>query len=117
MAKPRGPNPGAWKTGPNPVTHQQYEAYLKHKAQSDFRGEAWEFDFESWRQIWAPHWNRRGRATDDLCMTRRDPTQAWRANNCYLLTRGEHTSRWAQHRQQAKKKKKIQRLNNEPSTI
>lgn len=109
MAKPRGPNPNAWITGPNPITHQQYECYLKQKAQAQFRGESWQFDFESWRLVWAPHWHRRGRATDDLCMTRRDPRGAWRSDNVMLIERGEHAKRWQRHREEQKRKKKIER--------
>lgn len=109
----RGPRPHVWKAGPNPIAHEQYECWLKQKAQAQFRGEEWLFDFESWRQIWAPQWHRRGRGSDDLCMTRRDHRGAWCTDNVVLISRADHSRRWQTHKEQSKRRKKIERLHNE----
>lgn len=109
----RGPRPHVWKAGPNPITHQQYECWLKAKAQAQFRGEGWDFPFEDWRKIWAPQWHRRGRESDDLCMTRRDVREPWSAQNAMLITRAQHSSRWTDYKVQKKKQKKIERQQRE----
>lgn len=100
MARPNnmrsGPRPELWKTGPDPETHEQYVAYLKHKSQAHFRGEAYKLKFEDWQWLWLDRWHRRGRGSDCLMLTRVNAKRAWSRSNCMLVTRRTHTYRQLQ---------------------
>jgi hypothetical protein len=90
-----GPRPHTWKTGPDPVVHAQYNAFIQQRNQARFRKETWtdEFDFEQWRALWAPHWHLRGRQPNQMCMTRCDKTKPWTQDNAEIITREEHALR------------------------
>lgn len=94
MARPHnirsGPRPDMWCTGPDPKTHEQYIAYIKHKAQAQFRGEAYKLKFEDWQWLWLNNWHRRGRGRHDLMLTRVNWRRAWSRENCMLVTRSTH---------------------------
>ena len=90
-----GPRPFTWRTGPDPVLHSKYVAWSRARAQALFRQEGWNLTFEEFEQIWGDQWHRRGRARDDLCMTRTDPDLAWDTHNVELVTRAEHNRRCA----------------------
>lgn len=96
--KARGPEPQRWCTGPDPVRHEQYTAFLKARAQARFRKEGWELTFEQFEFLWNQDasWPQRGRGADDLLMTRRDFSKAWSFDNCYIMLRGEHLRKHAQ---------------------
>lgn len=86
-------NPDSWKTGPDPVRHDKYYAYLKHKAQATFRCEPYYLTWEEWEQLWAgDRWFKRGRKGEDLCLRQIDPIEGWRMSNCEVVTRREHFS-------------------------
>ena len=89
------PRPNAWKSGPNPMHHEQYQTWLVHKAQARFRGEDHELTFEQYRDAWCQHdyWQRRGRRSDSICMTRVDAKQSWNVNNIVMETRGDYIAR------------------------
>lgn len=107
--KPRGPEPHRWLSGPDPLRHTQYIAWLRAKAQANFRGEQWLLSFEDFEQIWNQDgsWHQRGRAAEDLLMTRLDASQAWSKENCYLEERRRHLQRHAK-KQRGKTKKTIE---------
>lgn len=105
----RGPKPGAWITGPDPLVHAQYQCYIRSRAQAQWRGEQWSIDFDTWRCTWGADWPRRGRASDDLCMTRRDVRAAWSGANVQLVTRAEHCSRWSAHKAQQRSLRRAER--------
>ena len=90
-----GPRPHTWKTGPDPVVHAQYNAFIQQRNQARFRGETWtdEYTFEQWRELWREHWNDRGRANNQYCLTRRDYNQPWTQDNSQVITRFEHALR------------------------
>lgn len=96
--KPRGPEPQRWCTGPDPQRHDQYIAFLKSRAQAHFRGEQWELTFEQFEFLWNQDgaWLQRGRASDDLLMTRREFTEPWSQENCYIELRRTHLQRHCQ---------------------
>lgn len=75
------------------MRHDQFVAFGRARAQALFRGEAWDLAFDQFVQIWGPDWNRRGRASEDLCMTRADPDLPWSEHNAELITRSEHNRR------------------------
>jgi len=88
-----GPRPLAWKSGPDPVVHAQYIAWLRARSQAHFRREPWDLTFDQYRELWHDNWHRRGRTRDTLCLSRRDYDLGWCVDNCELLTRREHNCR------------------------
>jgi hypothetical protein len=91
-----GPRPTVWCTGPDPVRHEQYTQFLRQRAQARFRKEGWEIDFEDFVSIWGGDWSHRGRARDELCMTRQDYNLPWHVSNVVIVPRHEHVRRsWA----------------------
>jgi hypothetical protein len=86
----KGPFPAMWKSGPDPVRHQQHIAWHKARAQAHFRGEIWNLTFEQWVELWGDRWDLRGRQRGCLCIGRRDPTLPWDTTNTQLVTREEH---------------------------
>lgn len=93
---PRGSKPGPrphtwiWKEEPR---HSQHLAWMRAKAQANFRGETWELTFEDFCGIWDPYWHNRGRAVDNVCLCREDPTEGWTKDNSVIMTRLEHLQR------------------------
>lgn len=88
----RGPEPHRWFSGPDERRHNQYVAWLRAKAQANFRKEGWTMTFEEFEFMWNQDasWEQRGRGSDDLLMTRRDSSKPWSSDNCYIMLRGEH---------------------------
>lgn len=93
-----GPRPYAWKTGPDPELHRKYRAFIQQKNQAQFRGETWSLTFEQWCQAWGTEYHRRGRGSQDLCLTRWDLDGDWTVENTILLERGLHMRRCGQKR-------------------
>ena len=97
MTKPRGApkglRPQCWVSGPDPLTHKQYRAFVQQKNQAQFRGEDWQLTFEEWLGIWGTDYDKRGRTSKSLCLTRWDLEDSWTVANCFLLERGEHMKR------------------------
>ena len=85
----RGPRPQTWITGTDPLTHEQYTAWLKHRAQAHFRNEEYSLTFEDWSWFWNQddRWSRRGRSGTSLCLTRIDHSEPWSRSNCLIITR------------------------------
>lgn len=85
-----GARPHTWRSGPDPQRHDQYIAFLKQRAQARYRAEPWQLTFEEFEALWQHQWHRRGRASEDLCMSRLDYDQPWSVQNCRILSRAEH---------------------------
>jgi hypothetical protein len=81
------PQPKKWKYGTDPRTHDMSRTFAQHKAQSNFRKEGWEFEFEDWKALWDEHWEQRGRGRNDYVMSRIDPDQPWGKDNVIVTTR------------------------------
>lgn len=90
---PQGPRPNAWKTGPDPLTHEQYTVFVQARNQAQWRGNTWTITFEEYQSLWSQHWNNRGRRRDQYCLTRRDDTQPWTRDNAVVIRRDEHALR------------------------
>ena len=69
--------------------------WLRHKAQAKHRGEPYEFTYESWRAVWqvSGKQDEMGRLRHHYTMVRRDPTQAWSADNVKIMKRSQHHTR------------------------
>lgn len=88
-----GPRPGVWKSGTDPVRHEQYIAWSRARAQAHYRQEHWHLTFEEWAELWKDQWHRRGRTKDTVCLSRRDYDEPWSVANCEIITRREHNLR------------------------
>ena len=91
----RGPRPHVWRSGPDLQAHDQYCAWLKHKAQAAYRGEPYELTYQQWADLWNKNnsWIYRGRGGDCLCLTMGDPTIGWHVDNVEIITRKEQLRR------------------------
>ena len=87
MGSPAGPRPHIWKSGTDPVTHQQYVAWGRSRAQAHFRKEEWHLTWPEWQELWSLDWNQRGRGPDSVLITRRDPLGPWSIENCLIMDR------------------------------
>ena len=92
----RGPRPHVWRSGPDRVAHEQYTAWLKHRAQANYRSEHYELTFQDWQQLWQGCWFERGRSGDSLCLTMREKALGWRCSNVEIITRNEQVRRQCQ---------------------
>jgi hypothetical protein len=89
--KGRLSNPDLWCTGPDPLRHEIYYAYLKHQAQARFRKEDYTLTFEDWESLWTTErWLQRGRKIDNLCLQQKEPGDGWHLNNVEVVTRRKH---------------------------
>lgn len=89
----RGPRPQCWISGPDPLLHQQYRAFIQQRNQAQWRSEFWQLEFEDWLRLWQPHWHQRGRRQCDYCMVRKDPEDSWTLDNVEVIERSEHCQR------------------------
>jgi len=90
--------PHIWIVGPDPLKHEIHQNYLKAKAQAMFRKEGWKFTIDEFFSMWQNDWSNRGRGSDNVCMTRRDPNKPWSKENCYIITRREHLAEQGRQR-------------------
>lgn len=88
----KGPRPHTWKVQ-GQVPHNQYVAWQKMRAQANFRGEEYLLTFEDFQSLWQTNWDSRGRGSDDYCLTREDPDDAWQIGNVACVTRKEYLAR------------------------
>ena len=86
-----------WISGPDPHLHKLYVAFGYHRVSARLRGETWDLPWETWRDIWLPNWEFRGRLANDLCLARIDMDGPWTADNVHLLTRREHSRLIREH--------------------
>lgn len=97
-AKPRGTNrpgrcldPDSWCTGPDPVRHDKYYAYLKHRSQAKYRKETHSLTWEQWETLWPNDlWSQRGRSADSLCLQQIETGEGWHISNVEIVTRRQH---------------------------
>jgi hypothetical protein len=63
------------------------------RAQANYRRELFELTFEQYQTLWQKHWHRKGRGTEDYCLTREDPLGAWVLDNVLCVPRVDHLRR------------------------
>jgi len=97
----QGPRPQCWKVQ-GEIPHQQYLAWLQMKAQAMYRKEIFALSFEEYQQIWLGYWDKKGRGSDDYCLTREDPDGAWIRGNVLCLPRVEHLRRQKLYKKERK---------------
>jgi hypothetical protein len=92
-----GIRPHTWKVQ-GEIPHQQYVAWLRAKAQANYRKEVWLLTFDEFQQLWQGAWQFRGRGREDFVMTREDHQGAWVLGNVSVTRRYEYLRRQAQYR-------------------
>lgn len=107
----KGPRPHTWLIGAEAgeYKHDMYLPWLRAKAQANFRKEGWDMTFEQFYDLWKNDWHNRGRLAENMCMTRKNDTIPWTAENTILITRLEHLQE--QNLKQIGKPKKRKRKN------
>lgn len=93
--KPVGRPPRTYITGPDPLRHQKYVAWARARAQAHFYDQTWSITFEQWETLWGDLWSQRGRASECLCISRRDLRGPWDLDNAQIITRRQHCQRTA----------------------
>lgn len=84
-------DPSCWCTGPDPVRHDKYYAYLKHRSQAKFRKEDYTLTWEEWESLWTnERWAERGRTIESLCLQQIDLGEGWHFDNVEIVTRRQH---------------------------
>lgn len=96
-----GIRPHCWKVQ-GEIPHAQHLAWLQMRAQANYRKEIFLLTFEDFQMLWAGFWNRKGRGTDDYCLTREDPNGAWERSNVLCMPRVEHLRRQKLYKQDKK---------------
>lgn len=90
----RRQTPEKWFSGPDPIEHEKYYAWQKHRAQANFRGEHHSLSWSDWQTLWpTDQFLKRGRKPDDLCLIMRDFDLGWTMHNVSVVTRREHLQR------------------------
>ena len=93
-----GPRPNCWKVQ-GEIPHKQYLAFLQMRAQANYRKEEFNLTFEDFQKLWQYHWDKKGRATDDYCLTREDPEGPWDRDNAICILRVDHLRRQKLYKQ------------------
>ena len=92
----------------DPIQHEKYYAFLKHRAQARFRRESYRLTWEDWQTLWTDAlWSKRGRKPQSLRLTQRNPQLGWNVKNCAIVPHGAHMSKLNQARNQARHKQHI----------
>jgi len=92
------PRPHLWKVQ-GEIPHSQHIAWLRTKAQANYRSETWLLTFEEFQRLWQPYWHLRGRAATDYVMSREDPEGAWVIGNVDVVQRIEYLKRQREYKQ------------------
>jgi hypothetical protein len=96
MGRPRGPFLPT-RTYKDELDHQRHRAFLRQRAQANYRNEGWTITIEEYFILWRPElWTQRGRGRHDLCMIRPDVEKAWSLDNCQVVVRYQQLCRGKQ---------------------
>ena len=87
-----GLRPQVWRSGPDQIRHKLYVMASRSKAQAEYRNEGWEMTHDEYIDLWIENDNykNKGRAPENLCMTRIDPDLDWTKDNVHIISRLEH---------------------------
>lgn len=92
------PRPHCWKVQ-GEIPHKQHIAWLRAKAQANYRGEVWLLTFEEFQRVWLGYWELRGRGATDYVMSRDDPEGAWAIGNVSCVRRIDYLSRQSEYKE------------------
>lgn len=91
--RPKGTTlPDIWKSGPDEVNHRLYTDCQRARAQAKYRGEQWFITEQEYIELWRTddRYLKKGRAPDDICLTRRDHDLPWTLDNVEFVLRLDH---------------------------
>jgi hypothetical protein len=92
----------------DPVQHDKYYAYLKHRAQAAYRQELYQLTWAQWQRLWPnTQWNQRGRGPRSLRLVQLNPLKGWSFKNCAVVEHATHMSEITLARSQARHKQHI----------
>jgi hypothetical protein len=96
----RGQYPDLWISGPDPLDHDKFVKWHKHRSQARFRGEPYDLTFQDWLDIWRDpqDWYNRGTSCDAVCLTMSDLELGWTKGNVEIITRAEQLRRHGERR-------------------
>jgi hypothetical protein len=87
----RRTDPNKWISGPDPIDHDKYYAWQKHRAQARFRKEEYALSWEDWQLLWPTElFLQRGRQADCYSLIRLDPSEPWQLGNVEVVTSNYH---------------------------
>ena len=75
---------------PTQLESRQRLHFSRHRSQAKHRGELYELTFEQYATVWGTDFERKGRNSHCLCLTRRNTTQPWCVDNVQIMLRSEH---------------------------
>jgi hypothetical protein len=77
----------------DPIQHDLYYGFLKHRAQARFRKELYALTWAQWQRIWTPTlWAKRGRGPRSLRLVQLNPLKGWSFKNCAVVEHATHMS-------------------------
>lgn len=76
---------------PDALRHAQHWAWLRKKAQAQYRREEWNLSIDEWFKLWddSGQWNNRGRHEHASAMFMIDPELGWHVWNVEIVDRTE----------------------------
>ena len=75
--------------GDDTFSNERSRAWVRSKCQAEYRLEDWHLTREEFFNFWSTPdlWAQRGRARDDLVLTRIDWEKPWSKENCCIMSR------------------------------
>jgi hypothetical protein len=73
-------------------------SFTRMRAQAKFRKEEFTLTWDEYQEIWADKWHLKGRASDDLCLSRIDWAKGWNIDNVSLVFRVDHLRKQCKER-------------------
>ncbi len=88
----------------DPIQHDKYYGYLKHRAQAAHRQEPHSLSWRQWQTLW-PHslWKKRGRGPRSLRLAQKNSKLGWSLKNCEVVEHSSHMRKINLARTEAKK--------------
>lgn len=74
-------------------------AWMKHKAQANYRGEEYSLTIDEWMSLWTDEaFLQRGRDKDSLCLTQINIGEGWHLDNVEIVPRADYLKRAREYR-------------------
>ena len=78
----------------DPIQHDKYYAFLKHRCQAKYRNEIYALTWAQWQRLWPQElWHRRGRGPRSLRLTLKNSKLGWTFRNCEVIEHDTHMSK------------------------